>query len=279
MENESTNSKVTVLVDELSLILPQDVVQIVANYFVLARVDHQEINNVPAVDKILYEHHAQKLVDLAYKLEGTIEGNVYTLHRSRKVWCQQDRKWNNLIVALRMGLEKQNNIPHQHSSLNSSSPNSKNDITYILEIGFNAGHSSLLFLLTDPNVHIVAFDIGKWNYVIPCCQYLNEHFNNRLTLILGDSKMTVPKYFKENSAIPNFIFAHIDGDHSTISALADLENCWMYLPNGTIVCMDDTDDLKVIPAWKTYTECNKYEIIPIGSLKSHGFGKIKKMDT
>jgi len=162
--------------------------------------------------------------------------------------------------------------------LNPSSPISKNDITYILEIGFNAGHSSLLFLLTDPNVHIVAFDIGKWNYVIPCCQYLNEHFNNRLTLILGDSKMTVPKYFKENSAIPNFIFAHIDGDHSTISALADLENCWMYLPNGTIVCMDDTDDLKVIPAWKTYTESKKYEIISIGSLKSHGFGKIKKMD-
>ena len=38
----------------------------------------------------------------------------------------------------------------------------------ILEIGFNAGHSCLLFLLANPESKITIFDICEHKYAKPC---------------------------------------------------------------------------------------------------------------
>lgn len=43
-------------------------------------------------------------------------------------------------------------------------PNIKN----VMEIGFNSGFSTLLMLLSNSNINITCFDLGKHKYTIPC---------------------------------------------------------------------------------------------------------------
>lgn len=42
------------------------------------------------------------------------------------------------------------------------------NIKHVMEIGFNAGFSALLMLMSNPNVHITCIDNGEHAYVIPC---------------------------------------------------------------------------------------------------------------
>ena len=56
----------------------------------------------------------------------------------------------------------------------------------ILEIGFNAGHSSELFLDTNPNSIVTNIDIGYWYYCKFGIKYL-EKYPNRFQIILKDS--------------------------------------------------------------------------------------------
>lgn len=109
----------------------------------------------------------------------------------------------------------------------------------ILEIGFNAGHSSELFLNLNSEITVVSFDLGIYDSVLVGKEYIDKKFPGRHTLILGDSTQTVPKYSQEN---PNmkFDFIFIDGGHEYSIAKADLDNCRVLADNNTIVAIDDT---------------------------------------
>ena len=53
---------------------------------------------------------------------------------------------------------------------------------------------------------------------------LDENFDIRKTIFLdGDSKETIPEYFKNNSEIFDLIY--VDGDHSIYGCLVDVKNC------------------------------------------------------
>ncbi len=77
----------------------------------------------------------------------------------------------------------------------------------ILEIGVYMGHSLLLMLLANPSCHITAVDIDD-TLSKPVIDYLNEHFNNRVTFIKSDSL----EYLKNCN--DKFDFFHIDGNHN-----------------------------------------------------------------
>ena len=108
----------------------------------------------------------------------------------------------------------------------------------IMEIGFNAGHSSLLYLLSNPNSKIVIFDICEHKYTIPCFEYLQSMFPNRLEMYQGDSTITVPAYNNNNKLNKKFDLIHIDGCHDTNIANIDFHNC-LNLANDIII-WDDT---------------------------------------
>ena len=115
------------------------------------------------------------------------------------------------------------------------------DVKNILEIGFNAGHSSLIFLLSNQNSQIYCFDICSWKYTKKCFKYLSKTFPNRLKLIKGSSIITVPKFIKENQN-KTFDLVHIDGCHDIKIAKKDFKNCYKITNKGGIIILDDTQN-------------------------------------
>lgn len=136
-------------------------------------------------------------------------------------------------ISITEGFTQQ--IPWQIDDLKLLCKNAKT----VLEIGFNAGHSSELFLELNPDSKIVSFDLGFYSCVSAGKEYIDNKFPGRHTLILGDSTQTIPKYIQDNPGM-KFDFIFIDGGHDYLIASADLLNCKGLANKDTIVAIDDT---------------------------------------
>lgn len=162
--------------------------------------------------------HANKgkfdnLYEICKKIGEPVEGNCFTQHMNI------DKVIPDLVY-------KQLN----HFSLGQVS----NDI---MEIGFNAGHSSLLYLLANPNSKLTIFDICEHKYTMPCFNYLQSLFPNRLTIYPGDSTKTIPQFFKDNTN-RKFDLIHIDGAHFGDIPNKDFYNSLKLA--GDVMIWDDT---------------------------------------
>lgn len=120
------------------------------------------------------------------------------------------------------------------------------NIKNVMEIGFNSGFSTLLMLLSNPNVHVSCFDLGNHKYTIPCYKKMKENFGDRINLIIGDSTKTLPNINN------NYDLIHIDGGHSTVVADSDIINSYRLSKQGTIVIMDDYDFPNLHKLWDSY---------------------------
>ena len=105
----------------------------------------------------------------------------------------------------------------------------------ILEVGFNAGHSNVIFLLANPKAQIVNFDLCSHDYSEPCFEYLKNKYN--VHLIKGDSTIEIPKYKTKI----NFDLIHIDGGHGEECATKDLINCKELATPETLLVFDDSN--------------------------------------
>jgi predicted O-methyltransferase YrrM len=120
-------------------------------------------------------------------------------------------------------------------------------VTSVLEIGFNGGHSSEIFLENNDALTVTSFDLGEYECVVPAQAFLAGKYPSRHQLILGDSTVTVPRFSEENPG-KAFDILFIDGGHEYSIAKADLENCRKLAHSNTLVLLDDTiyrDDWKV----------------------------------
>lgn len=109
----------------------------------------------------------------------------------------------------------------------------------IMEIGFNGGHSALLFLLSNPYSKLVCFDIGSHSYSRLCLDYLQSVFPNRLTMIWGDSSDTIPKYVLDHIGDITFDLIHIDGGHQKDVIVSDVQYSRFLSHQDTYVIYDD----------------------------------------
>ena len=109
--------------------------------------------------------------------------------------------------------------------------------TNLQEIGFNAGFSSLLMLLVNPDLRITALDLCEHKYTRPAYEYIRGIVGDRLKLIEGNSLITLPviNSFKEFSGF------HIDGGHGIDIAEADLSTIINNARKNSVICFDDTD--------------------------------------
>ena len=114
----------------------------------------------------------------------------------------------------------------------------------ILEIGFNAGHSCLLYLVANPTSTVELFDIGWHTYTRPCFEYLDSQFPGRIQIHYGDSRQVLPEYISKNVG-RTFDLIHVDGGHDEPVVRSDILNVMHFCRPDTVVISDD-DNLPII---------------------------------
>lgn len=112
----------------------------------------------------------------------------------------------------------------------------------VLQIGFNAGHSTLGMLKLCPNIQIVSVDLGEHGYTKPCNEYISNLFPGQHTLIIGNSLEVLPKLTEQV-----FDIFFIDGGHQYETAFKDLENCHAIAKRGGAACVILDDVIRFLP--------------------------------
>jgi predicted O-methyltransferase YrrM len=178
----------------------------------------KDIISLQDYEKILQDnnHIFKKLEEICVNIGESVESNYFFKHETIN--------------------EKIHELIYKQLNLYSLGKNAKN----ILEIGFNAGHSALLFLLSNPDSKLICFDIVSHKYTMPCFEYLNSLFPGRLKIIPGDSTITVPDFYKVFGFENKFDLIHIDGCHYGEIPKKDLDNCYNLLDNDGILIFNDT---------------------------------------
>jgi predicted O-methyltransferase YrrM len=163
------------------------------------------------------------LLPIIHNCGELLEGNIFMIHHTTNytnVFLNKSKNISNLVL--------------------------NKNIKHVMEIGFNAGFSTLLMLMSNPNISIYCFDLGEHKYTIPCYEKLKESFGDRINITIGDSTKTLQKV--DN----NYDLIHIDGGHSTEVANSDILNSYRLSKKGTILIMDDYDFPNLHKLWDTY---------------------------
>lgn len=119
-------------------------------------------------------------------------------------------------------------------------------VTSYLEIGVRRGRSMSMVAASHPDASIVGFDMWIENYVgieNPGPDFVRKEIervghNGDVTFVSGNSRETVPKYFRDHPDA-YFDMITVDGDHSATGAAADLRNVIPRLKVGGILVFDD----------------------------------------
>ncbi len=112
----------------------------------------------------------------------------------------------------------------------------------ILEIGFNVGTSSIMFLRQAEKFFdfpISLYSCEKMHHrehVKKAVNFIENHFSN-FNFIPGDSTEVLDKYLSKNEIKIDFAF--IDGDHSHKGAYNDVNIVQPYIKEGGMIFIDD----------------------------------------
>jgi hypothetical protein len=140
-------------------------------------------------------------------------------------------------------------------------PNNAN----ICEIGFNAGHSSILILegQENKNFNFTIFDINFHPYMKPCFNYIKDKYKNaNINLIEGNSIETIPEWINNNNnSIGTFLLIHIDGGHTKECIENDMKNADILIDINGIIIIDDTDYNYINNCVDYYIKNKNYEEI------------------
>lgn len=150
----------------------------------------------------------------------------------------------------------------------------------IMEVGFNAGHSTAIMLLASPDSKVTIFDLGEHPYTVPALEYLGQVFPGRIqAAYLGDSRHTLP-YFVENvvekECFGGFDLLHIDGGHTEDILASDFAWCRRMAAVDHTVVIDD-DDWPVIHKFNRRMVAEERLIGPLIEEGGHFVGTYKSL--
>ena len=108
------------------------------------------------------------------------------------------------------------------------------------ETGMNAGHSSAVVLLSNPNAVVHTFDVMESPWSMQVVQLLNASFPGRFHAHTGRSQVTLPPFVNElHTEGKRCDLVLVDGGHDRSSALHDLRTFRRASHPGTRVVIDD----------------------------------------
>jgi len=168
------------------------------------------------------ETHLANLENIIKSSNGTLEGNSFYHHLSLD---RYDDLLNKQVNLFYQGIKSEKRI---------------------CEIGFNAGHSTMLILLgknRDLCINYTIFDIVEHPYVRNCFEYIKMMFPNvRFEFVEGDSRLTFKNWLLENNnLIGEYDLIHVDGGHITECITNDILNSDHLLCKDGIMIVDDTN--------------------------------------
>lgn len=124
-------------------------------------------------------------------------------------------EYNNLFVGLgsppttgELGYASAEKLLHYTQTVNPK---------VIVEIGFNRGSSSLVFLMSNPECVVYSIDVKSYLEVARSVEFLQTTFPNRFHYIESNSQHMLEVLPKDIE--PDLIF--IDGDHSYAAIMSD----------------------------------------------------------
>lgn len=167
------------------------------------------------------EEHINELQSIIEKADEELEGNCFYEHRTLTFRPELLPKQVNLFWAAQ---QVKNNK--------------------ICEIGFNAGHSMLLFLLANDQINNISiFDLSIHKYTTQCAEYIYSKFPYcKIHLYWGDSKKKLPDFiqdFPEN--IEQYDLVHVDGGHTEDCVTNDIFYGQMLVSVNGLLIIDDTN--------------------------------------
>ena len=195
--------------------------------------DFTIINNI----KKTKEYIDVYLLPIINNCHELLEGNIFMTHHTTTytdIFVNKSKNISNLVL--------------------------NKNIKNVMEIGFNSGFSTLLMLLSNPNIYISCFDLGEHRYTLPCYEKIKETFGDRINITIGDSVNTL-SHQQRPAHNTYYDLIHIDGGHSTEVAYSDITNSYRLSKRGTILIMDDYDFHNLHELWDN--TITKYDLKPL----------------
>lgn len=116
-----------------------------------------------------------------------------------------------------------------------------------LDIGFNAGHSAVLMLLSSPAVTVLSFDLGIQPYAQQCADYVARSFPGRFEVVWGDTRETLRRRLGTEPD-HRFDLVFIDGGNSAETRRSNMQDCRRVAAVGSVVihCAATRDGVEAI---------------------------------
>ena len=103
---------------------------------------------------------------------------------------------------------------------------------------FLQGHSAFIWLNSNSNTKLYSFDIGEHNYTRPSVQLLQSMFPGRLHIKYGDSRWTLPEFYRIHPEVTCDLIV-IDGGHYHNVPFKDLQNFREMASQTNLIILDD----------------------------------------
>lgn len=193
--------------------------------------------------------HLENLKNIITKSNVPFEGNCFYYHNTLTLFPDLYSKQLNLFWCGKQALEN------------------------ICEIGFNAGHSTMLMLLgrTNTPINFTIFDIGHHLYTKPSFEYIESKFSYvNFEYVEGDSTITMPEWINNNPELMyNYDVVHVDGGHSEHCISNDMKNTDLLVKKNGIIIIDDTSCETINKYVDLYISTGNY--VEINLLSTYGY--------
>ena len=193
--------------------------------------------------------HLDNLKNIIINSNVPFEGNCFYYHETLNIFPELYSKQLNLFWCGKQAVEN------------------------ICEIGFNAGHSTMLMLLgrTNTPINFTIFDIGHHLYTKPSFEYIKSKFSYvNFEYVEGDSTITMPEWINNNPELMyKYDVVHVDGGHSEHCISNDMKNTDLLVKQNGIIIIDDTNNETINKYVDLYISTGNY--VEMNLLSTYGY--------